>query len=77
MNVHQQTTGVWRQLELSACCLELSIVVQQAENREQIIEVAAKLFRERGFDGIGVVELMKSAGLTHGGFTGTSPRERT
>jgi len=43
---------------------------EAAQNRERIIEVAAKLFRERGFDGIGVVELMKSAGLTHGGFYG-------
>ena len=43
---------------------------EAAENRERIIEVAAKLFRERGFDGIGVAELMKSAGLTHGGFYG-------
>lgn len=41
-----------------------------AENRELIIDVAAKLFRERGFDGIGVADLMKSAGLTHGGFYG-------
>ena len=41
-----------------------------AENREQIINVAAKLFRERGFDGVGVADLMKSAGLTHGGFYG-------
>jgi TetR/AcrR family transcriptional repressor of nem operon len=43
---------------------------QAAENRERILEVAAKLFRERGIDGIGVVDLMKSAGLTHGGFYG-------
>ena len=43
---------------------------EAAENRERIIEVAAKLFRERGFDGIGVADLMKSAGLTHGGFYG-------
>ena len=41
-----------------------------AENRERILEVASKLFRERGFDGIGVADLMKSAGLTHGGFYG-------
>ena len=41
-----------------------------AENRQRIIEVASKLFRERGFDGIGVADLMKSAGLTHGGFYG-------
>lgn len=44
--------------------------VEAAKNRERIIEVAAKLFRERGFDGIGVADLMKSAGLTHGGFYG-------
>jgi len=43
---------------------------QAAQNRQRIIEVAAKLFRERGFDGIGVADLMKSAGLTHGGFYG-------
>ena len=43
---------------------------EAARNRERIIEVAAKLFRERGFDGIGVADLMKSAGLTHGGFYG-------
>lgn len=41
-----------------------------AQSRERIIEVAARLFRERGFDGIGVADLMKSAGLTHGGFYG-------
>ena len=40
------------------------------KNRERIIEVAARLFRERGFDGIGVADLMKVAGLTHGGFYG-------
>jgi AcrR family transcriptional regulator len=35
-----------------------------------IIEAAARLFRERGFGGIGVADLMKEAGLTHGGFYG-------
>jgi TetR/AcrR family transcriptional repressor of nem operon len=39
-----------------------------AENRERVIEEAAKLFREKGFDGVGVAELMAAAGLTHGGF---------
>ncbi|MBV7458020.1 TetR/AcrR family transcriptional regulator [Acidovorax sp. sif1233] len=43
---------------------------QMAENRERILDAAARLFRERGFDGIGVADLMKSAGLTHGGFYG-------
>jgi TetR/AcrR family transcriptional repressor of nem operon len=41
-----------------------------AENRERILDVATRLFRERGIDGIGVADLMKSAGLTHGGFYG-------
>lgn len=41
----------------------------QAEaNREAVINVASQLFRERGFDGIGLKELMKGAGLTQGGF---------
>jgi len=44
---------------------------EQAErNRDRIIEVASRLFRERGFDGVGVADLMKAAGLTHGGFYG-------
>jgi TetR/AcrR family transcriptional repressor of nem operon len=43
---------------------------EKAEHREQIIAVAAKRFREKGFDGISVSDLMKEAGLTHGGFYG-------
>ncbi|SFU52084.1 TetR/AcrR family transcriptional regulator [Pseudoduganella namucuonensis] len=43
---------------------------QAALNRERIVETAARLFREKGYDGIGVADLMKAAGLTHGGFYG-------
>jgi TetR/AcrR family transcriptional regulator, transcriptional repressor for nem operon len=43
---------------------------QAAANKERILDVAAKLFRERGFNGIGVADLMQEAGLTHGGFYG-------
>ena len=43
---------------------------QAAQNRDRVLEVAGRLFRERGFDGIGVADLMKGAGLTHGGFYG-------
>lgn len=39
-----------------------------AKNRENVVEVAARLFREHGYDGIGLAGLMKAAGLTHGGF---------
>jgi TetR/AcrR family transcriptional repressor of nem operon len=43
---------------------------EAAASRERILDVAAKLFRERGLDGIGVADLMHEAGLTHGGFYG-------
>jgi TetR/AcrR family transcriptional repressor of nem operon len=44
---------------------------EQAEkNREDVITVASQLFRERGFDGVGIADIMKAAGLTHGGFYG-------
>ena len=41
-----------------------------AQNREKILDAAGELFRERGFDGIGVADIMKAAGMTHGGFYG-------
>jgi TetR/AcrR family transcriptional regulator, transcriptional repressor for nem operon len=41
-----------------------------AENRRHIVEAAARLFRDGGFDGVGVDAIMKEARLTHGGFYG-------
>jgi len=41
---------------------------QVQENRARIVEMASVLFRERGYDGVGVAELMAAAGFTHGGF---------
>lgn len=41
-----------------------------AENRAAILKAACRLFRERGFDGVNVAEIMREAGLTHGGFYG-------
>ncbi|MEU2873817.1 TetR/AcrR family transcriptional regulator [Streptomyces olivoreticuli] len=41
---------------------------QAAENREAIVAAADGLFRERGVDAVGLVELMGAAGLTRGGF---------
>lgn len=43
---------------------------QAEENRQRVLEVAARAYRERGFAGIGVADIMKAAGLTHGGFYG-------
>lgn len=38
------------------------------KTREQIVETAARAFREDGVAGVGIGELMGRAGLTHGGF---------
>jgi TetR/AcrR family transcriptional repressor of nem operon len=40
------------------------------ESRKLILEAAGRLFRERGFASVTVSEVMKAAGLTHGGFYG-------
>ncbi|MDH1657012.1 TetR/AcrR family transcriptional regulator [Pseudomonas mosselii] len=41
---------------------------QAQANRAHIVETASSLFRQRGYDGVGVAELMAAAGFTHGGF---------
>jgi len=41
---------------------------QTEKNRTAILEAAQRLFRERGFEGVGVADLMREAGFTHGGF---------
>src|SRR5882757_2837966 len=38
------------------------------KNHAQIVEIAAQKMRESGTEGPGVAEIMKAAGLTHGGF---------
>ena len=43
---------------------------QMADNRKRILEAAGRLFREKGFESVSVAEVMKAAGLTHGGFYG-------
>lgn len=41
---------------------------QAQANRAHVVETASQLFREHGFDGVGVADLMAAAGFTHGGF---------
>src|SRR5690349_5766990 len=41
---------------------------QAIENRRRAVAAASRLFRERGVNGISVADLMKSIGLTTGGF---------
>jgi TetR/AcrR family transcriptional repressor of nem operon len=35
-------------------------------NRNSLLRAASRLFREKGIDGVGVAEIAKEAGLTHG-----------
>ena len=37
-----------------------------AENREKVVAAAARLFRERGLEGVGIDAVAAEAGLTHG-----------
>mgnify|MGYP003347550643 CR=1 FL=1 len=42
---------------------------EQAErNREKVVDAASRLFRARGVEGVGIGEVMRECGLTHGGF---------
>ena len=41
---------------------------RKEESRDRILDVASRTVRRVGFDGVGVADVMKQAGLTHGGF---------
>ena len=43
---------------------------QVADNRRNILASADRLFAERGFEAVSLAEVMKEAGLSHGGFCG-------
>ncbi|WP_336959056.1 TetR/AcrR family transcriptional regulator [Sphingobium aquiterrae] len=43
---------------------------QAARNRETVVDTASRLFRERGVGGVGIADIMRESGLTHGGFYG-------
>lgn len=41
---------------------------RKEETHDRIVEAAARIIRKHGYDGVGVADVMKAAGLTHGGF---------
>jgi TetR/AcrR family transcriptional repressor of nem operon len=41
---------------------------KKEETRQRIVRVAARAIRKHGYEGVGVADVMKEAGLTHGGF---------
>jgi TetR/AcrR family transcriptional repressor of nem operon len=63
MYIHGFTDGTPREI------LDMKVTKAQAQaNRARIVETASALFRERGYDGVGIADLMAVAGFTHGGF---------
>jgi TetR/AcrR family transcriptional regulator, transcriptional repressor for nem operon len=49
---------------------------KSAENRAALTQTAARLFRERGINGVGVAEISKAAGLTHGALYAQFPSKQ-
>jgi TetR/AcrR family transcriptional regulator, transcriptional repressor for nem operon len=41
---------------------------KKERTRERILRAAARAIRKHGYEGVGVADVMKEAGLTHGGF---------
>jgi AcrR family transcriptional regulator len=41
---------------------------KKEQTRERILRAAARAIRKNGYEGVGVADVMKEAGLTHGGF---------
>jgi TetR/AcrR family transcriptional regulator, transcriptional repressor for nem operon len=41
---------------------------EKARNHQRIIEEASRQIRSNGIEGLGIADLMKSVGMTHGGF---------
>jgi TetR/AcrR family transcriptional repressor of nem operon len=40
----------------------------KVNSRERILRIAARMFRQKGLQGVSIANLMQKAGLTHGGF---------
>ena len=47
---------------------EVKATSKKEETRERILRAAARAIRKYGYEGVGVADVMKDAGLTHGGF---------
>jgi AcrR family transcriptional regulator len=43
-------------------------ISKKEQTRERILRAAARAIRKHGYEGVGVADVMKEAGLTHGGF---------
>ena len=53
---------------MSAAASRRPVPSRKEATHERIVETAARAIRRTGYGGAGVAEIMKEAGLTHGGF---------
>lgn len=49
-------------------CIMSTRAQQKQQSRSRILQSAARAVREKGYAGVGVADVMRQAGLTHGGF---------
>lgn len=47
---------------------EIKANSKKEQTRERILRAAARAIRKHGYEGVGVADVMREAGLTHGGF---------
>ncbi len=52
----------------SPASVSASVAGRKELSHQRIVEAAARTIRRRGYAGVGVADVMKDAGLTHGGF---------
>src|SRR3954467_7112268 len=53
---------------MKAAAARRSAPTRKQATHDRIVETAARAIRRSGYGGTGVAEIMKEAGLTHGGF---------
>jgi AcrR family transcriptional regulator len=53
---------------MSAATSRRPVPSRKEATHDRIVETAARAIRRSGYDGTGLAEIMKEAGLTHGGF---------
>jgi TetR/AcrR family transcriptional regulator, transcriptional repressor for nem operon len=48
--------------------MKRSITRSKEATHERIVDAGARVIRRSGYDGVAIADIMKQAGLTHGGF---------
>jgi AcrR family transcriptional regulator len=67
-SVQQITPKCYMMVIMEKSSINRKTASRKEITHERIVEVAARAIRRSGYDGTGVADIMKEAGLTHGGF---------